>query len=390
MSESYFGLNGTEQRLVAELERARHPEVSVLRRSLAVGAFLQGNLSLRQASDLAGIRPADFSELLRSYGPRLQDLAGMTTAPPPAPLISVVIPVYNEENNLTKLWERLQPALSDLGSYEVIFVNDGSGDDSAAVIRKICATDPAVKLVSLSRNFGHQAALSAGIDYARGECVALMDADLQDPPELLEEFVKQWRAGYRVVYAVRQRRKEALLKRAAYYTFYRTLKRLANIDIPLDAGDFCLMDRRVVERLRTLPEKNRFLRGLRSWVGFRQVGVLYERPARHAGSPKYTVRKLTKLAFDGLLAFTSVPLRLASYLGFATAAAGVIYLFFAIGARLFTGSVPPGWTSVIAIILILGGVQLLLIGVLGEYVARVYDETKQRPVYVVEEVRGVD
>jgi dolichol-phosphate mannosyltransferase len=212
-----------------------------------------------------------------------------------------------------------------------------------------------------------------------------MDADLQDPPELLTELLDQWRAGHEVVYAIRRSRKEGLAKRTAYRSFYRLYRRLANIDVPVDSGDFALLDRKVVDELLALPEHNRFLRGLRSWVGHRQIGVEYDRDARNAGEPKYTTRRLFRLALDGLLSFSAAPLRLASYLGFVVAMAGGLYIAVAIVYRLFLGGVPNGWTSIIAVVLSIGGMQLIVVGVLGEYVARIYDESKARPNFLVAE-----
>jgi dolichol-phosphate mannosyltransferase len=247
--------------------------------------------------------------------------------------------------------------------------------------------DAAVRLVALSRNFGHQAALSAGLDLARGDAVVFMDADLQDPPEVLPELVERWRQGHEVVYAVRRTRDEGRWKRLSARWFYRTLRAVAEVDIPVDTGDFCLIDRSVADVLRDLPEKNRFLRGLRSWAGFRQVGVDYDRPARHAGEVKYTMRRMLKLAVDGVMAFTSLPLRMAAWLGFATVGCGFAYLALTIVTRLTSGSFPNGWTSLVTIILLLGGAQLVVLGVLGAYVARIYDEAKDRPMYVLDTSR---
>lgn len=377
-----------EQRFVREMEHTKHPDLAPIRQSLALGAFVQNKMSLLEASQLAGVSVATFAEWAErsNNGERPHSQSQPPSARAvfaPIPTISVVVPVYNEESNIDALLERLLPVLQELGPYEVLFVNDGSKDRSVEIILQKRAQNPAIKLLSFSRNFGHQAALCAGIDHARGKAVVLMDADLQDPPELLRELVERWHDGYQVAYAVRQKRKENVFKRNAYFWFYRLMRSLANIDVPLDAGDFCLMDRAVVDRLLALPERTRFLRGLRSWVGFAQTGVPYERPARHAGETKYTLRKLMKLALDGLLSFSTVPLRFAVYLGFLTAALGIGYLFYVIGTRLFTDHVPAGWTSLATIVLILGGMQLLVMGVLGEYLGRVYEETKQRPVYVV-------
>jgi len=309
--------------------------------------------------------------------------------PPGQPLLSVVVAVLNEQESLAALHRQLGEVLAAIGPHEVIFVDDGSTDRSAETILELRAGDASVKLLRLSRNFGHQAALSAGLDRARGQAVVFMDADLQDPPQLLPALVERWRAGYQVVYAVRRRRQGGVVKRTCYFLFYRLYHRLAEMEIPLDAGDYCLIDRRVADVIRSLPEHHRFLRGLRSWAGFRQVGVPFDRPARHAGRAKYTTRRLVRLAVDGLLAFSSVPLRLASYVGFFTAAAGVAYTLFAVFARLFVGHLPAGWASTVAIVLTVGGAQLMLTGLLGEYLARVYDETKGRPLYVVDEAYGL-
>jgi dolichol-phosphate mannosyltransferase len=304
----------------------------------------------------------------------------------PSPQVSVVIPVFNEEENLEELQRRLDAALEAAAvTYEILYVDDGSKDASVAMIRDFHDRDHRIRLVRLSRNFGHQAALNAGLDHADGDAVVLMDADLQDPPELLESFLARWRGGAEVVYGVRQHREGSVLKRVAYRVFYRLYRALADIDVPLDAGDFCLLDRQVADAIRALPERQRFLRGLRSWVGFDQVGVAYDRPERFAGEPKYRFSGLVRLALDGLLSFSVTPLRLSSLLGFGVAVAGVLYVAFALVARIFSGSVPAGWTSIVAIILVLGGVQLIMIGIVGEYLARVYSESKERPSYVVRE-----
>jgi glycosyltransferase involved in cell wall biosynthesis len=301
------------------------------------------------------------------------------------PRLSAIIPVYNERENLDALTSRLHPVLenSSAGSFEVLFVDDGSGDGSSELLDELSRRDRHYKVIHFARNFGHQSALQAGLDAARGDAVVLLDADLQDPPELISRFVEKWGEGYEVVYAIRRKRKESLWKRAAYNTFYRTMKIIAEIDTPLDAGDFCLMDRRVVATLVALRERNRFLRGLRSWVGFRQTGVEYERESRHAGEPKYTVRKLIGLALSGYIGFSAMPLRLAAWLGFLSAAAGFFVSVWAVVERLTARTVPQGWTSIIAIILLVSGVQLIMLGVIGEYIGRVYDEVRQRPLYIV-------
>jgi polyisoprenyl-phosphate glycosyltransferase len=344
-------------------------------RSLAAGSVLRGRLSPEEAAPLSGYTLPE----LRAF------VAEPVSTFDPAIVVSVVIPAFNEQENLDALWARLAPVLDAVGSGEVVIVDDGSRDATWSEINRLAEADPRVRGVRLSRNFGHQAALSAGMAVARGRTVCFMDADLQDPPELLLELLEKWREGNEVVYAIRRSRQEGLVKRTAYAGFYRIYRRLANIDVPLDSGDFALVDRTVIDAMLALPEHNRFLRGLRSWVGHRQVGVEYDRDARHAGEPKYRARQLIRLAFDGLLSFSAVPLRLASYLGIAVALAGGVYVGVAVFARVFLGGVPEGWTSIIAVVLAIGGMQLLVVGVLGEYVARIYDESKARPNFLIAE-----
>ena len=351
--------------------------------SAALRAFLAGDLSVLDAADAAGLTPAALLDLADRV--RAADAAG---PPVPTPEISVVVPVFNEEGNLGPLIERLTPVLAAIGTYEIVFIDDCSTDRSRELVLEARAVDPCVKLVALARNFGHQGALSAGLDHALGRSVVLMDADLQDPPELLTELAAKWREGFDVVYAVREKRKEGPLLRACFFVFYRLLQRISEIDLPLDSGDFCLMDRKVVDALRALPEANRFLRGLRGWVGFRQVGVHYERDARLSGETKYTVRSRLRFAVDGLLSFSNVPLRLASLGGFLATMAAVVYLGVAVVAKVHGGSVPQGWTSIIFVQLIVGGIQLIMMGVSGEYLARTYQETKRRPGYVLGATHG--
>jgi dolichol-phosphate mannosyltransferase len=308
------------------------------------------------------------------------------------PTLSVVLPVYNERETLPALERRLVPVLEAEvgGSFEVLFVDDGSRDGSDQVLDALHARDPRLKVIHFSRNFGHQAALQAGLDAATGAAVILMDADLQDPPELSRKFIELWRRGYQVVYAVRRRRPEGRLKRAAYAAFYRTMRAIAEIDVPLDAGDFCLMDRRVVDALVALRERHRFLRGLRSWVGFRQIGVEYERERRHAGEPKYTLRRLVRLALAGYVGFSGMPLRVAAWLGTLAAGAGFLIALWAVITRIAGLYSPRGWASTIAVILFIGGVQLLVLGVMGEYLGRIYDEVRGRPLYVVRSRLGFE
>jgi glycosyltransferase involved in cell wall biosynthesis len=307
-----------------------------------------------------------------------------------SPMVSVVLPYYNERENLVPLMDRLRPLLERItgGAFEIVFVDDASTDGSAELLDALNAGDNRVKVLHFSRNFGHQAALTAGLAHAVGQSVVCMDSDLQDPPEVIETFVARWREGFQVVYAVRKRRKESVWKRGAYSVFYRSMRAIAEIDVPLDAGDFCLIDRQVVDVLASLPEHNRFLRGLRSWVGFRQSPVEYERAARFGGEPKYTLSSLIKLALSGYVGFSAMPLRMSAWLGFISALSG-----FAVGVWVIVGSVldvraPRGWGSTLSVILFVGGMQLLVLGVMGEYLGRIYDEVRRRPAYLVRDSRG--
>lgn len=311
---------------------------------------------------------------------------------PLTPTVSVVIPVFNERENLQALIARLQPIVDEVvaGSFEIIFVDDGSWDDSAVMLDALHGRDRRIKVIHFSRNFGHQAALQAGLESARGDSVVLMDADLQDPPEVLPQFIECWRDGFAVIYAVRRKRKEGILKRVCYAIFYRTMKAIAEIDVPLDSGDFCLLDRRVVDVLVSMPERGRFLRGLRSWVGFRQKGVEYERAARSAGTTKYSLPKLVHLAFSGYVGFSSMPLRLASALGVMSAATGFCVAGWAILSKIRGAPTPWGWASTTALMLIVGGVQLLVLGIIGEYLGRMFDEVRRRPAYVISSQVGFD
>jgi polyisoprenyl-phosphate glycosyltransferase len=312
-----------------------------------------------------------------------------TAAKPAPPDLSIVIPVHNEEDNLPRLHERLSAVLGQTGlHYEIIFVDDGSQEVCLQLLRGLAAGDPRILVVELARNFGHQVAISAGLEHSCGAGVIIMDADLQDPPEVLPQFIDKWREGHDVVYAIREQRKERWLMRAAYAAFYRILRRVANIDIPLDTGDFCLMDRRVVDLLVGMPERNRFVRGIRSWVGLDQVGLAYERHARHAGQPKYTLRRLVYLALDGLISFSYIPLRAITMLGFGVSLISIVLAVFYIIQKLTVGLNPPGFATLIVAIFFLSGIQLITIGVIGEYVGRVFEEVKRRPLYVVRQVIG--
>lgn len=316
-------------------------------------------------------------------GNTIQNVSGAASAP----AVSVVIPVFNEEDNLPALYDRLTLVLGRMGiDYEILFVDDGSHDGSAAILRRLEAADPRVRIVEFARNFGHQVAISAGLQHSRGQAVCIMDADLQDPPEVLPMYLAKWREGWEVVYAVRGERKEWWGKRLAYAAFYRLLQRVANVEIPLDAGDFCVMDRRVVDLLVQMPERNRFVRGIRSWVGFKQIGLAYERHARHAGKPKYTFRKLLILALDGLVSFSHTPLRLITLLGFTVSLVSFLLAVFYVVKKMTVGFGVPGFTTLVVSIFFLAGIQLVTIGVIGEYIARISDEVKRRPLYVARRV----
>lgn len=300
------------------------------------------------------------------------------------PDVSVVVPVFNEQENLPELYRRLSATLGSLGlHYELVLVDDGSRDRSLELMKQLAALDEGVLVVELARNFGHQVAISAGLDHARGKAVIIMDADLQDPPEVLPEFISKWREGHDVVYAIRATRKENWLKRSAYAVFYRLLQRIANIHIPLDAGDFCIMDRRVVDILVSMPERNRFVRGIRSWVGLDQVGLPYNRDGRFAGKPKFTLNRLVYLAIDGLISFSFVPLRLISTLGLAASVFSILLAIFYVIQKFTRGLDPPGFATTITAIFFLAGLQLTTLGVIGEYVGRIFEEVKRRPLYIV-------
>jgi len=302
---------------------------------------------------------------------------------------SVVIPVFNEEESLELLHGRLSKALQNLcEDYEIIFVDDGSTDKSLEIMRKFRKTNPRVKVISFSRNFGHQVAITAGIDYASGSAVIVMDADLQDPPEDIPQLVEKWREGYDTVYAIRESRKDPILKRAITFVFYRLFQRMSDVDIPVDAGDFRLMSRRVVDVLKTMPERNRYLRGLASWVGFRQARIRYARDRRYTGKSKYTLWKLAKLAFDGITSFSHFPLRLVVHLGLVVSLVGFLYGAIIIILGLVFGRVVPGWTTLMAAVIFLGGIQLVVVGIIGEYIGRIYVEVQQRPLYLIKQKIG--
>ncbi|HEY9892388.1 MAG TPA: glycosyltransferase family 2 protein [Candidatus Sericytochromatia bacterium] len=307
------------------------------------------------------------------------------------PKYSLIIPVYNEEETLPEMYLRVRAVMDQLdGDVELILVNDGSRDRSLAFLRDLHEKDPRVCYLSFARNFGHQIAVTAGLNFVRGDAIVILDADLQDPPELIPALVEQWKQGYQVVYAQRtQRHKESWIKRLPAYIFYRLMRRLADVDIPLDAGDFCLMDRRVVDVLNSMPERNRYIRGLRSWVGLQQTSIHFERDPRFAGEVKYTFRKSLSLAANGLVTFSRVPLRLSTYVGLLAAVVAVVMAILVLYWRLFVPNSPlTGFATIMIAVFFLGAVQLVSIGILGEYVGRIYEEVKGRPLYVLSEVAG--
>jgi polyisoprenyl-phosphate glycosyltransferase len=304
------------------------------------------------------------------------------------PELSVVVPFFNEQENVAEVYRRLAKTLPPIvRDFELVFVNDGSRDATTSILEDLHNKDARVTAIHLSRNFGHQAAISAGILHARGQCVAVMDGDLQDPPEVLPDFVRAWRAGYDVAYAVRTQRKEGLLKRAAYHTFYRLLALISDIDIPMDSGDFCVMDRKVVGALNGLPERTRFVRGLRTFVGYKQIGLQYERDARAAGRPKYTFRALMRLAVDGLVSFSTYPLRLSVYAGFVTALLALLLTVWILIDAVSRRTAPRGWASTLVIVIFMGSIQLISVGIIGEYISRIFVEAKQRPSFVIARIQ---
>lgn len=305
----------------------------------------------------------------------------------PAVTISVIAPVYNEAKSLPELHRRVRAVLEDLGeSWELLLVDDGSRDGSSERILDLAQQDERVRPVIFTRNFGHQLAVTAGLDYSRGEAVVIIDADLQDPPEVIPDLVRRWREGYEVVYAVREeRRGETWFKRFSASLFYRMIQLITDVEIPLDTGDFRLLDRQVVDALNSMRERHRFLRGMSSWVGFRQVGVQYNREARFAGETKYTFRKMLDFALNAVTGFSYFPLQLATYFGFTSAAIAAIAIPVVIVLRLMGNQAFFGQATTLLAVLFLGGVQLISLGLLGEYIGRLYDEAKGRPLYVVRE-----
>jgi polyisoprenyl-phosphate glycosyltransferase len=307
-----------------------------------------------------------------------------------APSVSVAIPVYNEAQVLPSLLSRLRAVLDAIpgGPHQMVFVDDGSSDTTVEILEAETHQDPRILVVALSRNFGHQTALTAALDHVTGEVTVVMDADLQDPPEALPLFLGEYAKGFDVVYAQRVDRKEGQLLRLSYFVFYRLISKLSALDLPLDAGDFGLMSRRVVDLLRRSPEHHRYLRGLRRWVGFRQTGVVVQRSARAAGTSKYSTAKLLKLAFDGIFAFSIAPLRAAALLGAFAVVASSLFGLYSLYVKLFLDQSPRGFTALMLVVIFLSGLQLVFLGVIGEYLGRVYEEVKGRPLYIVDRIIG--
>ena len=309
------------------------------------------------------------------------------------PKYSLIIPIYNEEETIPELYRRVSDVMDSLDdSVELILINDGSRDRSLNLIRQLQERDARVCYISFARNFGHQAAVTAGLNFARGQVIVVLDADLQDPPELIPKMIESWQAGYHVVYAQRtKRKKESWFKRLTAYVFYRLLRRLADVDIPADTGDFCLMDRQVVEVLNSMPERNRYIRGLRAWIGFRQTAVKFERDPRFAGEVKYTFKKSLALAINSLVSFSKIPLRLSTYLGLFSALIALFMALLVLYWRLQQPDSPvTGLATILIAVFFLGSVQLISVGILGEYIGRIYEEVKGRPAYTIAEIAGLE
>lgn len=302
---------------------------------------------------------------------------------------SVVVPVYNEEEVIGETYRRLSEVMKSTGEpYEIIFVNDGSRDSTAALARAICSTDSNVKLIDFSRNFGHQTAITAGMDFACGQAVVVIDADLQDPPEVILEMLAKWREGYEIVYGQRIKREgETVFKKLTAKLFYRFLRSMTDVDIPVDTGDFRLIDRKVCDAMKQISERNRYVRGIVSWLGFKSAPVEFERKKRFAGTTKYPLKKMIKFASDAIMSFSYKPLKIATFLGVIVSVLSFVMLLVMIVLKLFNiGTYVDGWTSLAVISLFLNGIVLMILGIIGEYIGRIYDEAKDRPLYVIREV----
>jgi dolichol-phosphate mannosyltransferase len=304
--------------------------------------------------------------------------------------LSIAVPAYNEEAVLPEFLRRTCAVLDQIGGgpHELVLVDDGSTDGTFAVLKDAALRDSRILAISLSRNFGHQAALTAALDHVTGDAAIVMDGDLQDVPEIIPQFLERYHQGYDVVYAQRIRRKEPWLLRLCYFLFYRIMTKLSDVNLPVDAGDFGLMSRRVIDQIRRMPEHHRYLRGLRSWVGFRQIGLPVERVRRHSGKSKYSLLRLLKLAADGIFAFSIVPIRAAALLGAAVIGVSTLYTCYSLYAKFFLRQSPKGFTALIVAMTFFSGVLLFFLGVIGEYVGRIYEETKSRPIYMISQVAG--
>lgn len=309
-----------------------------------------------------------------------------------SPMLSVIVPCFNEAEVIEHTHQRLMGALENVTpDFEIIYVDDGSRDRTAELLHEIQAVSPRAKIIRLSRNFGHQIAVSAGVEYARGRAVVLIDADLQDPPEVIAQMVDKWREGYHVVYGQRAERSgETKFKLWTARAFYRLINRLSEVPIPLDTGDFRLMDRAVVDALLRMRERHRLLRAMTSWVGFRQTAVTYSRAERFAGISKYPLRKMLALAIDGIVSFSAIPLKIVTSVGLAFSALSVLGIIYAVAQRLWTDNWVPGWTLIFIAVMLIGGLQFIFLGVMGEYIGRIYSEAKDRPLYLVMEELGFD
>jgi len=301
--------------------------------------------------------------------------------------LSVIIPVYNEEANINRLYQRLTATLSKIAdSYELVFVNDGSIDNSLEMLKQIAKSDRHILYIDFSRNFGHQVAVSAGLDNANGQAVVIIDADMQDPPEIIEDLYREYNKGFEVVYATRRQRiGESFLKKFTARLFYRIMQKITSVDIPIDTGDFRIIDHKVVKALRRMPEQHKFLRGQISWIGFRQSYVEYDRLERQAGKTGYTYRKMIHFAIDGITSFSSFPLKIASIIGFLVSAFSFVLILVALYQRFVNGDTVRGWTSTVIIILFIGGIQLISLGLMGEYLSRINESVRNRPLYIIRE-----
>ncbi len=307
-------------------------------------------------------------------------------------MISVIVPLYNEEEVILESYKRLSGVMQGIGeAYELVFINDGSRDKTALLAAELVKKDKCVRLISFSRNFGHQIAITAGMDYAKGDAVVIIDADLQDPPEVIPQMVEKWKEGYHVVYGKRiKRHGETVFKKFTAKVFYRFLRRMTEVNIPTDTGDFRLMDRKVCDAMKKLGERNRYVRGLVSWVGFKQYALEYVRDERFAGETKYPLKKMLRLATDGITSFSYKPLKLATFTGFLLSGLSFLYLLIVLCQKLLGVPTAWGWASLLAVQLFFNGVVLIILGIIGSYIGRIYEECKGRPLYIVQETLGFD